>query len=312
MIFFIQHMRANIFISLCILSIIACTFFLFLHSQEPVSLPTKEVGHAAKIKASLSTQEIQIETIHKAAETDPIQAIALLKQFIENEPTYMNKCHETAHEIGHISYEHFGEQAFVFKDPFCGGGYLHGLLEEAAIFDETMDLTEIVHTVCSGDIEESCLHGLGHAIYKSVQDVPQAIQYCDKVRTDNKDCYDGVYMGLFDLEGTAEKMSIVEGLDICNTPDTRTRSSCLFYLPRLLKGTESESVISFCSALTAKVDQLTCAQGSGVMFMKYATVFEIEAVTQKCNLYIDKSLKQACIKGANDYYVYGNVTNTEW
>lgn len=304
-------MRVKLFLSVCILSLIAYTLFLFLHSPKLDSLSAKTTALSKETVTTLSTQEIQIDAIQRTAEADPIQAIALLKQFIEKEPTFMNQCHEMAHEIGHTSYKNFSEQAFSFKDPFCGGGYLHGLLEEATIFDESMSLTEIVHTVCAGDIEESCLHGLGHAIYKSTQNIPDSIKYCDKVRTNNKDCYDGVYMELFDREESAE-VSVADATEICNTASMETKSSCFFYLPRVLKNAEPETATTFCASFSDTSTRATCAQGSGVMFMKYATLFEIEAVTKTCSLYTDKSLRQACITGANDYYIYGNVTNTEW
>ncbi len=304
-------MRVKLFLSICILSLIAYTLFLFLHSPKLDPLSAKTTALSKEAVTTLSTQEIQIDVIQRTAEADPIQAIALLKQFIESEPTFMNQCHEMAHEIGHISYENFGEQAFSFKDPFCGGGYLHGLLEEATIFDESMSLTEIVHTVCSGDIEESCLHGLGHAIYKSTQDISDSVKYCDKVRTNNKDCYDGIYMELFDREDSAG-VSVVDATEICNAASERTRLSCLFYLPRVLKNAEPETATTFCANFFDPDARATCAQGSGVMFMKYATLFEIEAVTKTCALYTEESLKQACTTGANAYYTYGNVTNTEW
>jgi hypothetical protein len=194
----------------------------------------------------------------------------------------------------------------------CGGGYLHGLLEEATIFDASMSLTEIVHTVCTGDMEESCLHGLGHAIYKSVQTVPDSIKYCDEIINNNKDCYDGVFMELFDLEEGSAEVSISKGLDICLVATHKTKPSCIFYLPRVLKSAEAETTTTFCANLTDASDQLICAEGSGVMFMKYAPLFNIEEVTPKCTLYAEESLEQVCTAGANSYYTYGNVTNTEW
>ena len=305
-------MRAKLLLSLCILGLVVGTLFLFLHQPKPTPFLIQNNEHPTEIKQASSSQEIHIETVYTTAKTGPIHSIALLKQFIKSEPTYMNECHEIAHEVGHIAYEHFGEQAFSFKDPLCGAGYLHGLLEEATIFDETMSLTDIVHTVCPGDIEESCLHGLGHTIYKSTQNISEAINHCDKVRTHNKDCYDGVYMEVFDLESDDGQMSIATGAEICTASNEQTKSSCVFYLPRLLKTNEPGVAVTFCSTFVEEVDRLTCAQGSGVMFMKYATLFKIEAVIKNCALYSDEYLKQACTTGANNYYIYGNVTNTEW
>jgi hypothetical protein len=292
-------MRAKILISICTLSIIAGTLFLLLHPTKISLLSTQDAPSPAETRSSSTTQEREIDHIYTLSETNPTEAISALKKFIKAEP-------------GHRAYTHFHEQAFTFKDPLCGGGYLHGLLEEATIFDETMSLKEIVHTVCSGEIEESCLHGLGHAIYKSVHDVPKSIIYCNKVMTKNKDCYDGVYMELFDTEVATGTPSTIDATKICTTSSEQARASCFFYLPRILKHGPSKDTVSFCSSLPTPDDQKICAQGSGVMFMKYAEVFEVDTVSKECELYASELLKQTCITGVHNYYTYGNVTNTEW
>jgi hypothetical protein len=305
-------MQSKILISICTLSIIAGTLFLLLHPIKATSLSKQYTTSSVETRSSSTTQEIEINNIYTLSETNPTEAISALKKFIKTEPSYMNQCHEIAHEIGHRAYTHFNEQAFAFKDPFCGAGYLHGLLEEATIFDGTMSLKDMVHTVCSGEIEESCLHGLGHAIYKSVHDIPKSITYCNKVMTKNKDCYDGVYMELFDTETATGTLSANDATNICITSSEQAKASCFFYLPRILKHAPPKDATSFCSSLPTPDDQKICAQGSGVMFMKYAEVFEIEAVTKECELYTSAPLKQTCITGVHNYYTYGNVTNTEW
>ena len=304
-------MGTKIFLAVSTMSVIVYTFILFLSPPNTAPLLTKNTPYIAVPTTTPLSLDAQITTIYTIAKTDPALAIISLKEFIADQPASMNECHEIAHEIGHISYKHFGEQAFAFKDPLCGGGYLHGLIETATIFDETMSLAGIVHTVCFGDVEESCLHGLGHAIYKSVLDIPASLRYCDKVRTNNKDCYDGVYMEVFDREEGPD-FSVAAGIEICATATTPTKLSCLFYLPRLLKNNEPSTVTSLCTDFLEQSEQLTCAQGSGVMFMKYASRFELDTVTKQCGTYIDTALRNACTIGVNAYYKYGNVTNTEW
>lgn len=303
-------MGAKLFIAASTMGIILYTAILFISSPDTAA-QIKNTQQVAERETTFASSDVQIASIYKTAETDPILSITMLKQFIVSDPAYMIECHEIAHEIGHIAYEHFREQAFTFKDPLCGGGYLHGLLESATVFDDSMSLPEMVHTVCSGDIEESCLHGLGHAIYKSVLDIPTALTYCDKVRSQNKDCYDGVYMELFDTE-EGQELSIAAGSAICATATIQTQSSCWFYLPRLLKTNGPQTTIAHCASLLKSTERQVCAKGSGVMFMKYASRFEIDIVTKQCELYTDDSLAILCTTGANDYYKYGNVTNTEW
>jgi hypothetical protein len=303
-------MKSALLVSFITLTLFACTFFLFQKNNSSHS--SHEHDHSPQMEAPSHLSELGVEPILLQAQKDPAAAIAALKNFIETNPSYMNQCHEIAHEIGHIAYENFDENAFTFKDPFCGGGYLHGLLEAATIFDESMSLKDIVHTVCSGEIEESCLHGLGHAIYQSVESVPTAISYCDMIRSKNKDCYDGVFMELFDIDAPLEKIATKEALQICDESPLETKPSCIFYLPRILKHSDPAEAVALCNSMEESADRLTCAQGTGVMLMKYAPTFELDVTANTCSLYKETDLKEVCVTGVKDYFSYGNVTNTEW
>lgn len=303
-------MKSALLVSFITLALFVCTFFLF--QKNGTSHSSHDHSHSPETESHSHVSEPDIKPILLQAEEDPAAAISALKKFIETNPSYMNQCHELAHEIGHTAYHYFGEKAFSYKDPFCGGGYLHGLLEEATEFNSSTDLTEMVHVVCSGDIEESCLHGLGHAIYQSVENVPTAISYCDMIRSKNKDCYDGIFMELFDAEDVLKTVATEEALRICSELSIETKPSCIFYLPRTLKHSEPTEAVALCNSLEESADRLTCAQGSGVMLMKYASTFDLEGTANTCSLYKETSLREVCVTGVKDYFSYGNVTNTEW
>ena len=309
MVSLINSMATKIVISLFTLGLITGTLYL---SLIPLVTTIASQPESTSEGATESTAEIRIAEINALAASNPTQAIAALKEFIKIEPSFMNQCHELAHKIGHVVYENFGETAFTYKDPFCGAGYLHGLLEAATIFNESSSLKEIVHTVCSGEIEEACLHGLGHAIYKSVHDIPTAIAYCDKIRTKNNDCYDGIYMELFDTETDSAKMPPPEAVGLCADAPSYAKPSCVFYLPRVLKDASPEKMLTFCTTLASQTDRNICAEGSGVARMKYATSFVLETITNECTYYADETLEKACVKGAQNYFTYGNITNNEW
>lgn len=169
--------------------------------------------------------------------------------------------------IGHEAYQALGERAYDYLDPMCGGGYLHGVIEQALLLKGMSYASPLVHDVCSEEMEESCLHGIGHGIHKLVGDIEQSLLFCDEIPTTATDCFDGVFMDAFDPESAPRDavLSLSQAQHICTSVGKRAQPSCYFYLPRTVPGAEYLSIIDACSSSTIGDGWAACAEGSGVV-----------------------------------------------
>lgn len=244
----------------------------------------------------------------------PQLALQKLKETVAQDPfERMAHCHEEAHKIGNTSYELLGEKAYAYADPMCGGGFLHGVIEQAFI-DQGLDyLQTVTHEQCKGDILESCLHGVGHGIHKLSPDLSLSIRTCSQISASGTDCYDGVFMDIFDTHNAGEEaITLTDALLMCENTVETAQNSCYFYLPRIIKNSEAQKIVDICSSKDIKSGWAACATGSGVFFMKQTSGFNKQIATEYCSLYTDKNLKTLCYQGVQAYEKYGNVENTKW
>ena len=245
---------------------------------------------------------------------DPSGALSELREHVQSNSNYMVQCHAEVHVIGNRAYSELKDEAYQFVDPMCGGGYLHGVIEQAFLYNGLNYMSDVVHKQCSGVIEESCLHGIGHGVHQVVGDVKDSVEICSQVASTNTDCYDGVFMDVFDMEGSASKQQLTpeDGILLCEETTIVSGNSCYFYLPRILSSSSPSSITDLCSSAEIKDGWAACAQGSGVFFMKYTSGFNKEIALSYCNLYDDKNLNTLCSNGVNDYEQYGDVENIHW
>ena len=245
----------------------------------------------------------------------PNEAMQILREKIALNPyELMIYCHDDAHKIGNTAYKFLRERAYTYADPMCGGGYLHGVIEQAFETQGLEYLDSIIHEQCTGDILESCLHGVGHGIHKSNYNLEASIKICSQISASGTDCYDGVFMDVFDTHDTVDVVTfaVQDALTICENTTTEARNSCYFYVPRIIKNSEAKRAIDICSSTDIKYGWAACANGSGVFFMKQTSGFNKQVAISYCALYEDKNLKALCVNGVEAYEKYGNSENTEW
>jgi len=259
------------------------------------------------------TEYTQFDTLQKN-QLNPSDELNRLREQVLNNPSLMIGCHNEAHKIGHKAYDLLREDAFMFVDPMCGGGYLHGVLEEAFLLNGLSYLDEVVHNQCDGEILESCLHGVGHGIHELTKDLVSSIEICATISASSSDCYDGVYMDIFDIE---DKQNIVPpeldvAQQICEVSPELAQQSCYFYLPRVLSAQEPGVTIKLCSSTLKEKGWAACANGSGVYFMKHTSNFNREIAEGLCDQYTDLNLRTLCSRGADDYQRYGALENKRW
>jgi hypothetical protein len=131
---------------------------------------------------------------------------------IEADLVLRTNCHEIAHDIGHAAYEKYGfTGAMNFTDAqrlsaaslqdICAGGYVHGVLEEAALHEPLF--AEHPGDLCAyapSGSRASCFHGVGHALmFTYMRDTTKALEGCRRTGTtqDASRCFEGVWMENF-------------------------------------------------------------------------------------------------------------------
>jgi hypothetical protein len=137
----------------------------------------------------------------------PRAALDEFQQLQARNRTVFVNCHQIAHMIGAGGLLHFKGnvgKAFADGSSTCGSGYYHGLLQWKLAGVKESQVAGIARQVCNDpEIKTNafnyyqCDHGLGHGLMLyTAYDLPQALRFCDKLRTDfdQTSCTGGVFM----------------------------------------------------------------------------------------------------------------------
>lgn len=246
-------------------------------------------------------------------ETKPEQAFPRFRQILQEAPMARNSCHGIAHHMGHHAYEAYGfDGAMQYQDGLCGGGYIHGVIEGRFGALQEDELLGVLPTACQGLPTESCFHGVGHGLMIALNnDTTDALTACDQVvKNGRSDCYDGVFMQIFDDEETGlnkRKALAQRSPDLCAEVGGEYKESCYFYLPRMYKVENSTNIVYVCEGLAGK-NSVVCAMGAGHSFMKYSIGDPAKALSQ-CQDFKSINEQQACINGAMKYFVFDSMSS---
>ncbi len=245
------------------------------------------------------------EELIAMVQTDPATAFLKFRQILKEDPLAYATCHGLAHQMGHNAHEAFGfAQAMHYQDAICGGGYIHGVIESEFGALQEKDLISEATSVCGHD--EMCLHGIGHGLMIATDsDVPKSIEICTAISESEKtNCYDGVFMHIFDQEETGiPKSSILEekALEICRDTTHAASESCYYYLPRIYPYEEKDKEVALCNALPKSESKNACVLGYGVMRMKYAPTFDQAIAEEDCNIFDEELYQDLCRSGIERY-----------
>ncbi len=193
---------------------------------------------------------------------------------------YMD-CHQPAHNIGRLSYQVLGNEAFAKGSSSCHSGYYHGMIEQYFNAEGTDNLPSKVTNLCNtfptdfGQFE--CLHGIGHGIMAYLDyDLPKALSECKTLETtfQQSSCYGGVFMeNIVAGEGKGAKVTH-ETKWLNNDPhfpcnaissDYPTQSQCyLIQTARMLDLNEYnfEKIIPLCKTAPSDMQRI-CFQSLG-------------------------------------------------
>lgn len=213
---------------------------------------SKTVSSQATVKDISKTNAAQSVVRNKLLSLldpkDPNSVTKVVRVIQSDEALSLN-CHDIGHDIGHKAYELYGftlamnfteskQRADTSVQDICAGGYVHGILEEAAL--RTPHFEDAPGSLCV-DIpakrKDSCFHGVGHALmFVYDRNVEKSLISCRLIGSVSytSRCFEGVFMELFwgEQEATTEKelgFSFENPLTLCQIIGDDAKPACFIY-----------------------------------------------------------------------------------
>jgi len=299
------------FFSLCLLLF----YFAFLHKDF-------FVYHFKKI-TDRSIRKIELQ-LQETLKNNPEQLFVEYRKELAIHPKEYAVCHGVLHQLGHQAFEQYGfSKAMDMSENLCGGGFIHGIIEAKFGTRGVLNPEQIssqLSTVCDSPNNQICYHGIGHGLMILFHNnIQKSLLVCDSVALPGqKDCYDGIFMHIFDNEETGIAKDIPEhsqGLSFCKNVSFDQKESCYFYAPRIFARTPHmvNNAIDACTNIDASVlknfpkAKDICAKGSGHMFMKYMLP-DYEKAQQACSGF-EKTIQNSCLEGVEMYKKFNSKTS---
>jgi hypothetical protein len=265
-----------------VLAVVA--YALYGTSNNAPGLPPVETinyQQATVEPKKLSDQEIYDQlkgeylALAKTGKAD--EALGLLQLRVEKDQFLLNHCHALVHEIGHVSYQLYGnlDTALKFQNSVCNSGYLHGVIEE--YMAGVTDIFAAIKTMCVGRDEGRCHHGMGHGLmYYTANDLPKSLSYCEALKGGNPIAYcaQGVYMENFNTDLKLHPSEFLKEEDPsypCPVQKEGFKNSCYYYAPTFFlsqNGRDFEAALPWCASLAEEKYRGTCARGVGALAIK--------------------------------------------
>jgi hypothetical protein len=138
---------------------------------------------------------------------DEVQRAELAGLFDRAESAF--SCHGLAHNLGRAMARYQDPAAYAtVAGTACLSGYIHGMVEEAALMFDTEPFTRFLIDTCGAlppDEADQCVHGSGHAAFERTGgDLPAALDICAAL-DGSSSCVDGAVMSFVEQYVTARR-----------------------------------------------------------------------------------------------------------
>ncbi len=201
-----------------------------------------------------------------------LDALSLLAQ---RELGISGVCHAISHDLGHAALEQAGGRvgdALNDRDDVCGGGFTHGVIEQALA--ESADPQAAMLTVCAPRQDGSCWHGMGHGLMFG----------------------EGVFMQLFSAADHAAARKV------CQSTRSPHDAQCWFYSPVVwltVHPDDFDGALSWCRGAGSTFGKTMCARGLGSRTVKFHPE-DLSIGARTCGKARD--LVDACVRGMGSYW----------
>lgn len=256
--------------------------FLEPGTQDPSQEPVVADDPAPSPRSVYAQTRIMLLTLLPVAGTT--DTLLELDKITRLDPQIAGVCHALAHDLGHAALilAH-GEVSQVLndRDDVCGGGFTHGVVEQA--LGKSKNLVRDLLRICAPRQDGSCFHGVGHGLmFATDMKVADALDFCDRAPAEilAHRCGEGVFVQYFSVDiagghwnrSGAPSPTMDDALDTCGRTRSFYAANCWFYAPTVWlaeRVDDYEGALDWCRSVGADLWQATCARGVGSRTIKY-------------------------------------------
>jgi len=285
------------------------------NSSQPVSsnLPSKSVS-SVEIEFNPDEYEKYTKELENIVKTkDPSVALNKLNLDIYTNKTAQESCHSLTHAIGHYALEKYNgdtAKAISFNVEICGGGYVHGIIEE--FLHKTPNPESQILGLCQKD-DGTCLHALGHGtMLLSKNDIDKSVNLCRLLRDNQQEllCGEGLFMENFDSENAPDSKKLflkpTDPFYPCSNYTFPYSDACFYYSGRYLFKLNPDPYVALQKCYEAKNFAATCVRGMSAGILR-SDLLHPEKMQAYC-----QSIANSCLQGSVNYHVlmFGDANKT--
>lgn len=261
----------------------------------------------------------------------------LMEDIEGNNPvrTLKGYCHNTLHDLGRMYYEEIDGNTRLTT--LCGDALFHGVIQEAAHRGEGDKITRLLESSCkdsTGNYSDVCIHGIGHVLWESTEDLKQFMSKCissTKLTVPSYEfyiltCVDGYLMKASkntvlkpDVEFVAADTIVVTTEELenmfteCESYKGNLALGCkglLFrwYYPNYLKNAKTKKFTDYgfmernCLPITDLQAKDLCIRQTGIMAYDYMIYYE-DYTYNPINKFCSDEMLVGCLDAYFEHYI---------
>lgn len=241
---------------------------------------------------------------------NPKQALQQLESDIKTEAVVQKNCHSFTHAIGNyalVKYDYDLEKSIAFNLDTCGGGYLHGIIED--YLEKNPEKSSQLYTICTNSKNGACFHALGHGfMLKNQFDVEKSVLDCKTLDLSLQQvrCAEGLFMENFDSANSPDSdkpfLNRSDPFYPCSSQQNPYKNACYYYSGRYIfrLNPDKDTALQTCLSLTTDM-AMACVRGmsAGIVRSDLNNPEKMESVCQSVPKYF-----QSCVAGAVNYHIF--------
>ncbi len=251
-------------------------------------------------------------------DTNPKEALNKLASDTYTVKVVQKNCHTFTHQIGRFALEKYNNdtaKAISYNLDICGGGYIHGVIEN--YLDTVPNAEETITSLCTDPNDGGCFHALGHgAMLISKYNTDESVLLCKKLQNTKQEiwCGEGVFMENFDSENIIDSkkpfLNPENPFYPCSNYPSPYNDTCYYYSGRYIFKVTKDPYLSLQKCSQANSFAQTCIRGMSAGILR-SDLLNPEKMEAYCKS-VEAKYKNSCFQGSVNYYVlmFGKAEQT--